>query len=125
MLIDSRSLPEATRIEADIAIVGGGAAGIAIAREFIGGGLRVALLESGGLDYDDDTQDLYVGEVTGNPSIALDASRLRYLGGTSNHWAGYCRPLDEADLNPRPWVPHSGWPITRVSLDPYYRRAHP
>lgn len=125
MLIDSRTLPEATRIEADIAIVGGGAAGIAMAREFIGGGLRVALLESGGLDYDDDTQDLYVGEVTGNPSIALDASRLRYLGGTSNHWAGYCRPLDEVDFAARPWVPHSGWPIGRASLEPYYRRAHP
>lgn len=124
MLIDSRTLPEATRLETDIAIIGGGAAGIAIAREFIGSGLQVALLESGGLDYDNDTQDLYAGEVTGNPSIALDASRLRYLGGTSNHWAGYCRPLDEVDFAPRPWVPHSGWPITLASLEPYYRRAH-
>lgn len=125
MLINSRTLPEATSLEADIAIVGGGAVGIAIAREFIGGDLRVVLLESGGLDYDNDTQDLYAGEVSGNPCIALDASRLRYLGGTSNHWAGYCRPLDDIDFTHRPWVPHSGWPIGRAALDPYYRRAHP
>lgn len=125
MLIDSRTLPEATRLEADIAIVGGGAVGIAIARELIGSGIQVVLLESGGLDYDDDTQDLYVGEVDGNPSIALDASRLRYLGGSSNHWAGFCRPLDEPDFAARPWVPHSGWPFGRTALEPYYRRARP
>lgn len=125
MLIDARTLPEATRITADIAIVGGGAAGIAIARELIGRGLEVVLLESGGLDYDNDTQDLYAGEISGNPSLALDASRLRYLGGTSNHWAGYCRPLDPVDFAARPWVPHSGWPIDRAALEPYYQRAHP
>src|SRR5262249_44740880 len=32
-------------------------------------------------------------------------------------------PLDPLDFEARDWVPHSGWPITRAALEPYYRRA--
>ena len=28
------------------------------------------------------------------------------------------------DFEERPWVPFSGWPITRADLDPFYKRAH-
>lgn len=125
MLIDARTLPEGTRLEADLAIIGGGAAGIAIAREFIGRGLAVVLIEAGGLDYDDATQALYEGTTAGNPIADLDVGRLRYLGGTTNHWAGYCRPFDPLDFAVRPWVPNSGWPIGRDSLLPWYERAQP
>jgi choline dehydrogenase-like flavoprotein len=50
-------------------------------------------------------------------------SRLRLLGGTTNHWDGRCTPLDPIDFEQRSWVPHSGWPITRAELDPWYARA--
>ena len=50
VLLDARSLPQDAVIEADICIVGAGAAGIAMARELAGEPLRVVLLESGGLD---------------------------------------------------------------------------
>ena len=50
-------------------------------------------------------------------------SRLRMFGGTTNHWDGRCSPLDAIDFETRAWVPHSGWPITRAQLDPYYARA--
>ena len=49
--------------------------------------------------------------------------RLRYLGGTSNHWDGNCRPLDPIDFEIRPNIPHSGWPLSRGDLVPYYKRA--
>jgi choline dehydrogenase-like flavoprotein len=49
---------------------------------------------------------------------------LHYFGGTTGHWAGFCSPLDPIDFEKRDWVPHSGWPITRADLDPYYARAH-
>jgi hypothetical protein len=91
MLIDSRTLPEANPARGRLAIVGGGASPHRIAREFIGSGLRVALLESGGLDYDDDTRILYP-RGHGNPSIALKPRGCAIWAGTSNHWAGYCRP---------------------------------
>ena len=29
--------------------------------------------------------------------VKLDEARLRYLGGTTNHWGGWCRPLDACD----------------------------
>ena len=53
----------------------------------------------------------------------LKSSRLRFFGGTTNHWGGYCRPLDPLDFEVRPWVAESGWPFGREELDPYYRRA--
>ncbi len=123
MLLDARSLPPDADIEADICIVGAGAAGIAMARELAGHPLRVVLLESGGLDFDPDVQALYAGETVGAPSAALDESRLRFFGGTSNHWMGYCRPLDPEDFAGRPWVPLSGWPLDAAELAPWYARA--
>jgi choline dehydrogenase-like flavoprotein len=107
-----------------VCIVGAGAAGITLARECIKQPFRVCLLESGGLDYNEDIQSLYQGENTGLPYYPLDASRLRYFGGTTNHWAGMCRPLDDIDFAARAWIPYSGWPFGRSHLDPFYARAH-
>jgi choline dehydrogenase-like flavoprotein len=123
VLLDARSLPQDVEIDADICIVGAGAAGIAMARELAGQPLRVVLLESGGLDFDPDVQALYQGETVGAPSAALDESRLRYFGGTSNHWMGYCRPLDPEDFTARPWVRLSGWPFGPAELASWYARA--
>ena len=123
MFVDSRTLPAGQTVESQICIIGGGAAGITIARELIGSGLEVCLLESGGLEPDAETQDLYAGELVGHHYQTLDTTRLRFFGGTTNHWAGYCRPMDEIDFARRHWLPETGWPITRASLDPYYTRA--
>ena len=93
MLRDLRQAAEADDYQYDLCIAGAGAAGIALAMEFVGARTRVCLLESGGLDIDADTQDLYRGEVVGLPYADLDVSRLRFFGGTTNHWAGYCAPF--------------------------------
>ncbi|MBX3497420.1 MAG: GMC family oxidoreductase [Parvibaculum sp.] len=122
MFIDGQSVPDGATIETDLAIVGAGAAGISIARELAGSGISVALIESGGFEFDADTQDLYEGEMAG-VEYPLTSSRLRYFGGTTNHWGGWTRPLEPIDFEERDWVPHSGWPITRAILDPYYERA--
>jgi choline dehydrogenase-like flavoprotein len=57
--------------------------------------------------------------------VPLEENRLRGLGGTTGLWAGWCRPLDPIDFAHRPWVPHSGWPITWEELQPYYAQAQP
>ncbi|HKW48794.1 MAG TPA: GMC family oxidoreductase, partial [Gemmatimonadaceae bacterium] len=77
----------------------------------------------GGFDYEPRMQDLYRGESVGLPYYPLQAARLHYFGGTTGHWAGFCSLLDPLDFEGRDWVPHSGWPITRTDLEPYYRRA--
>jgi choline dehydrogenase-like flavoprotein len=123
MPIDGRTIPDDASIECDLCIVGGGAAGISMAREFADGPLRVILLESGGLEYDEATQELYDGRIAGNPIAELEVGRLRYFGGSSNHWHGYCRPFDPIDFEPRPWIPHSGWPFGPDELTPFYQRA--
>jgi len=124
MIIDARQIGDISLLETDVAIIGGGPAGLSIAQTFLGGNVQVCVLESGDHDYDDDTQLLYEGESVGI-DYPVDTSRLRQLGGSSNHWGGYCRPLDPIDFEKRAWVPNSGWPISRAELGPYYERALP
>ena len=123
MIVDSRSVPQGSDLETDVCIVGAGAAGITLAREFSGREFRVALLESGSLTSDADTQALYRGDSSGHSYFPLEACRVRYFGGTTNHWGGTCRPMDASDFEKREWVSHSGWPLSRTDLDPFYVRA--
>ena len=122
MFIDGRTVAAQSTIETDIAIIGAGAAGITLAREFAGTQWRVALIESGNFDLEDATQALYEGE-SGAVEYPLAESRLRYFGGTTNHWGGWCRPLMPVDFEGRPALGIPAWPIGRAALDPYYRRA--
>ena len=126
MILDFRAPSSPAEYLADICVIGAGAAGITIAHSLAGTKLSVCVVESGGLELDGDTQALYEGQSVGQPPMMdLAASRLRYFGGTTGHWGGGCMPLDASDMAPRPWVPHSGWPISRESLEPYYDRARP
>ncbi len=120
--IDARSLPDHSLLEADLAIIGGGPAGISLARAFIGSKVRVCLIESGGMQFDRQVQDLYEGENTGI-AYPLKGNRLRFFGGSSNHWGGYCRPLEAIDFEQRDWVPYSGWPFGIEEIAPYYPAA--
>ncbi len=139
------SLAANSSFEADIAIVGGGPAGLTIAREFFGTSTRVLILESGLLDETPHHAALNAVESVGEPRtdaqkqrrIAFHGAqsstwshdlqpygvRCRGLGGSTRAWAGKSAAFDEIDFAKRPWVPHSGWPITRASLDPYLDRA--
>ena len=130
---------------ADLVIVGGGPAGITLAREFAGTNVSVLLLESGGLKETADTEALNQVESTGEPGSAAQIEkrkdyhgpqaefwsqetqpygvRCRALGGSSKAWAGKSAAFDETDFAVRDWVPFSGWPIEREVLDPYLDRA--
>lgn len=122
MYIDARTLPDRTRLEADIAIIGAGPAGITLARALGGGHRSVCLLDAGGVEHDQQVQALYDGESVGIDYPVI-IHRLRMFGGSSNHWGGFCRPLDPIDFEVRDWVPHSGWPFGIDTLDPYYGPA--
>jgi choline dehydrogenase-like flavoprotein len=82
-----------TTIDADVCIVGAGAAGLAVASALEPTGLRTVLLESG---------------------------RLR---DTTSAWYGRVAPLDEIDFEQRDWVPLSGWPIPASAVSEYAPRA--
>jgi len=126
MILDFRKQRPGSEIKTDVCVIGAGPAGISLVRELRGSRLDVCLLESGGgSDLIARTQDLSRGADphAGWPYEALEATRVRVFGGTSIVWEGACLPLDAEDFRARPWVAHSGWPITRSALDPYYRRA--
>jgi choline dehydrogenase-like flavoprotein len=112
-------------IECDLCIAGSGAAGLSIAVQFLDQKRHtVVVLEAGDRNFTEASQDFYQGRNLGLDYFDLDVSRLRYFGGTTNHWAGWCRPLDPMDFEVRPWVPHSGWPIGPEDLTPFRPKAH-
>ncbi|AZI36671.1 putative oxidoreductase [Caenibius tardaugens NBRC 16725] len=124
MLIDLHAgCPGDLRIS-DVCIVGAGAAGLTLARQLLEQGYTVTLLESGGLDFEQETQDLYRGENVGLPYYDLDQARLRFFGGTVSIWGGRCAMMNPIDFERRDWVKHSGWPVRYQDMLPYYQRAN-
>lgn len=123
MFHDTRKLEEGAEVRADVCVAGVGAAGIALANELRGRSLKVALITSGGFEFERGPQELYAGESVGRPTFSPYRSRIRMYGGSTTVWAGQCRPLQHLDFERREWVRHSGWPFSRDDLEPYYRRA--
>ena len=111
-------------IETELCIVGSGPAGLTIASEFAGTGIRVLVLESGGMveEPESDAQS-EIESVGVQREMEQTLVRNRIFGGSSHTWAGKCAPFDDIDFEARPWVPFSGWPICRASLVPYLDRA--
>jgi choline dehydrogenase-like flavoprotein len=124
MIVDSRSIDNSCRLQSEICIVGAGAAGITLALELLSKNVSVVLLESGGAKSDSMTQSLYAGENAGLSYDPLEETRSRYLGGSTNCWGGWCRPLDDLDFEKRDWVPNSGWPFGKKELYRHYVRSH-
>ena len=131
MLIDARTLSAGATIETEVCIIGAGPAGLTLAQEFLGKDFRVCLLETGGLEPDDEIQSLSSGEVVGDYT-GLEVSRRRQVGGMSNEWTIELSeiergvrytPLDEIDFEQRDGIPYSGWCLSRETLEPYYQRA--
>jgi choline dehydrogenase-like flavoprotein len=123
MFWDARRIGQGVTLTADVAIIGGGLAGLVIARSLEQQGFDSCVIESGGFEPDDETRDLYRGECIGIPYLFADGCRSRYLGGSSNCWGGWCRPMEPLDYERRGWISHSGWPFGPEELAPYYEGA--
>jgi choline dehydrogenase-like flavoprotein len=122
MLGDLREQETGGTLSVDVCVVGGGPAGITLAHELIGSGLKVCLVESGGEADEPDTQALYKGESVGH-LVTMDEGRYRLFGGSATRWSGRCAVLDPIDFEERNWIRNSGWPIGLSTLVPYYERA--
>ncbi|MBX9458408.1 MAG: GMC family oxidoreductase [Rhizobium sp.] len=138
---DLRTAPAGLVLHTDVAVIGGGPAGLAIARELCGTRIRVTVVDSGGFEDDRALDSLNTVERVGAQATgqtlgrgysgslawlnAIPAFELRHrgLGGSTRTWIGKCAAFDEIDLEKRRWVPASGWPISHGQLMPYLDRA--
>ncbi|MDF0602093.1 GMC family oxidoreductase [Psychromarinibacter sp. C21-152] len=142
---DMADLAEVRDLACDVLIVGGGPAGLTVARGLDGAKLDILILESGGLAEGPDAEAL--NEVIATPDTwtatqqaqrqayhaALtrhwDAARqgfgvrCRGLGGSTAAWAGKSAAFDEIDYARRDWVPNSGWPLQPAELTGALDRA--
>lgn len=109
-------------LEADVAIAGAGPAGIVLALELAESGHRVLLVEGGGTESPGKAASVYDNSTSGR-NYPLTGSRLRWLGGTSNHWGGWVRPFDERDFTDSHSGDLPGWPIDTTALKSGYESA--
>ena len=124
MIEDLSSVGEEITVEAELAVIGAGPAGIVTALEAAQHGISVILLESGGRSFDPAVQDLSeAAEWDLKRHAPLSLSTRRQVGGTSNTWGGRCVPFDPVDFASRPYLDIPPWPIGYADLQHYFQRA--
>ncbi|MCC8393180.1 NAD-dependent epimerase/dehydratase family protein [Paraburkholderia sp. MMS20-SJTR3] len=98
----------------DLLIIGSGVAGLTLARELSGQGLRLLIVESG--NWDETTHEK-----------ARDATELQddigASGDSATARADELAQFGPIDLAQRDWVPGSGWPLDMDTLAHYCARA--
>lgn len=99
----------------DFTIVGSGPASLTLALKLEDKGFTVLIIEAGDVFTSSESQEFYEGENIGDKYFELDVTRLRCFGGSSQHWGGWCRPLDRIDFEE--------WPIDKSNLDKYLTEA--
>lgn len=107
----------------DVCIIGAGAAGITLALELGNNGKNVILCEAGDFNFNEDLQSTYKGEISSDPYLPLDKARLKFYGGSTNHWAGWCRPFEVIDFKRYYLGKHYIWPIDYLDLLQYRDKA--
>ncbi|WP_447956144.1 FAD-dependent oxidoreductase [Vreelandella sp. EE7] len=107
----------------DVCVIGAGAAGITLAMTLAQQGHQVLLCEGGEASRSERSQALYRGTSVGDTYLDLASIRLRYMGGSTNHWGGVCRTLDAHDFTAKTAAPQTGWPIGKQALAPYFEAA--
>jgi choline dehydrogenase-like flavoprotein len=121
--INATHLSTGATLEAEVAIVGAGPAGITLALELASARHRVLLIESGSDSYSAEVQQL--GETMGKDAahVPMSLATRRQIGGASNLWAGRCVPFDPIDFQHRRIVGNAHWPVSYPELASYFLRA--
>ena len=124
MLIDLAQVrPDFSKTVFDVCIVGGGVAGITLATKLGRAGRNVILIEAGSQSVSPKSQAYYRGELGELENLPLQETRIRALGGSSQHWAGWCRHFDAYDFARSDLSQDGAWPISKIDLDPYLHEA--
>ena len=98
-----------------IVIFGSGPAGLTTALELEKKKIKCLIIEAGDETYDKDSQDFYKGKITGDHLTDISLSRLRQLGGTSGHWGGWSKPMENYSFD--------SWPLKAKDFESYTDRT--
>ena len=123
MIRHGESLPKDESMEVDVAIIGAGPVGLAIATRLMGRVGRIALIEAGGAHFEP-TQNLEffkAAEIDDSRHLPTELNRRRMLGGTTSVWGGRCIPFDPEDFAPA--LERPGWPIAFTDVDAHIAKA--
>ncbi len=120
---NANEIDEGESLDYDVCIIGSGAAGIAVAKEFSESNISVIMLEAGGIDFEDELQTDYTYNAVNGREGEWDFTRTRQWGGTTSVWYGRCTKLKPIDYEKRDWVPNSGWPIGPAEVEKFNGRA--
>ena len=113
MIIEN--IAEITKKKYQAVIFGTGPAGTSLALDLEKKKIDCLIIESGKNIFSEESQDFYKCQVVGDDYGDMSTTRLRQLGGTSEHWEGNCRPLDEHDF--------SKWNFKKKELDQFLPEA--
>jgi choline dehydrogenase-like flavoprotein len=119
--LDSNELPASA--DADVCIIGAGAAGLTIGLRLARCGIDVLILESGGAAQEPAMQALNDCEIAGHRFSGAEGGRFRVLGGSTTQWGGQILPMSPIDFEARSWIKHRGWPISSSEVAGHYRRV--
>jgi choline dehydrogenase-like flavoprotein len=122
MLIDGRLVHPDMILRADVCIIGTGMGAISAANLLIEARHDVLFIETGPMTMSRRDRSSIRVENVGRP-FGISTSRGLEVGGGTGFWHGVCAPLDDEDFLERSWIPHSGWPIKRDELVPWYAVA--
>jgi choline dehydrogenase-like flavoprotein len=123
MICAGDTLADGGATEVEVAIVGAGPLGIAIATCLEGRVGRIAIIEAGDAHFNhaQNLQFFRASQINDPRHTATELNRRRMLGGTSSIWGGRCIPFDPEDFAPTRM--RSGWPMAYAEMETHIAEA--
>jgi choline dehydrogenase-like flavoprotein len=130
-MIDLNTFSSPRDLDINICIVGTGPAGAVIAKKLNQFNIPFSIFEGGNVSSTKFSQNQYIGKISSSNNInsvltgwfPLHVSRLRFLGGASNHWSGRLAPFTQFEMKGRNWLGLESWPVNFSEFYSYYREA--
>jgi choline dehydrogenase-like flavoprotein len=120
MLIDLEQEAAGKSYTSQVCVLGAGIAGLVLAHKLAGLGVKVHLLEAGGLELEERSQRLYEAEMAGDAHAGATDGRFRVFGGSSTRWGGQLLPYTDDVFSPGAGMPSWAWPIGADAVEKYY-----
>jgi len=104
-----------------VCIIGGGTAGILLAKLLTERGLKVILLECGADQARTPAEQHEQCEQAGIPYRGAESGRSFGLGGTSALWGGQMISMSGSDFDARPYAGLPAWPVAHEEITKYFQ----